>query len=185
MPQQSDKPVASLSLLLADMNLMYGRRSAREKSIAQQRYRASLIHNASTILDIARRGTLEECLDAVNSILGHDLEYLAKTDEHKEAILQHMKNFREARNNFDALKSRPNEYRRQAAGYIDDYKIGGVIPKDGMHGALRSYAGHLKSRDSQYLAAEETGFIDAQKTLVAEITKRYIALQKKTLRMEK
>ncbi len=183
MAQQTDVPIPSLRVLLLDMNLMYERRALRERSKAQQRYLAALGDSSKVILDIARRGTLEECLDAVNSILGHDLEYLAKTDEHKEAILQHIKNFREARNNFDALKSRPNEYRRQAAGYIDDYKIRGVIPKDGMHGALRSYAGHLKSRDSQYLAAEETGFIDAQKTLVAEITKRYSALQKKTLRV--
>jgi hypothetical protein len=163
------------------MNFMYERRGAREKSKARQGYLAGLKYNTAIILAIARQGTLEECLDVVDGALRHDLEYLVKTEARREAIRQHIKNFHEARNNLDALRNRPAEYRRQAAGYIDDYKIGRVIPKDGMHEALRSYAGHLKSRDSQYLAPEETAFIAAQEDLAAEIAKRYIALQRKVL----
>lgn len=181
MIKQPNTPEYTLEDLLLSMNFMYKRRESRDASRAQRSYLAGLRHNTAMILAIARQGTLEECLDTVAGILRHDLEYLVQKDAHREAIQQHIKNFREARNNLDALRSRPDEYRRQAAGYIDEYKIGGAIPKDGMHGALRSYAGHLKARDSHYLTPEETDFIAAQKELVAEITERYIALQKKIL----
>lgn len=179
MTKQSGIP--TLKGLLVSMNFMYERREARDASKAQRSYLAGLKHSTTIIIEIARRGTLEDCLDTVDGILRHDLEYLVKTDAHREAVQQYIKNFHAARNNLDALRSRPDEYRRQASGYIDDYKIGGVIPKDGMHGALRSYAGHLTARDSQYLMPEEMEFIAAQKVLVAEITERYSALQKKII----
>ncbi len=53
--------------------------------------------------------------------------------------------------------------------------------EDGMHGAPRSYAGLLQSRNSQYLTTEEIEFVAAQKELLAEITARYVALQKGVL----
>lgn len=179
MAKQPGKP--TLKRLLFSMNFMYERRETRDASRVQRSYLTGIEHSTTMIRTIAHGGTLEECLDTVDGILRHDLEYLAKTDAHREAILRHIKNFREARNNLNALRTRPDEYRRQAAGYIDDYKIGGLLPKDGMHGALRSYSGHLKARDSQYLMPEEMDFIAAQKELVAEITERYSALQKKVL----
>lgn len=181
MAKLPDDSIPTLDDVLVSMNFMYERRDARDVSRAQQRYLAGINHTTAAILTIARQGTLEECLNTVDGILRHDLEYLAKTNEHREAIQEHIANFQDARNNLEAMRRRPAEYRRQAAGYIRAYKIGGVIPKDGMHGALRSYAGHLKARDSQYLTPEETGFIAAQKVLVAEITERYTALQKKVL----
>lgn len=184
MAKQSREQNPDIDTLLYSMNFMYERLDARDRCRPQLQYLASVKHNTTIIVDLIRRGTLEQCLDTIDGILLHDLKYLAKTEKHMEMIQQNIKNFKEARNNLDALENRPDEYRRQALGYIDDYKIYGV-PKDGMHGALRSYVGHLQARDSQYLMPEETDFIAAQRELVAEITKRYIELQKKVLGMGK
>lgn len=68
------------------------------------------------------------------------------------------------------------QYFVQAAGDIDDYKIGWVFPNDGVHGALHSHAWRLKSMKSQYLAPNEMAFFETQMDLVAKIGKRYIFL---------
>lgn len=185
MAKQSRKQIPDIDNLLYSMNFMYERLDARDKCQPQLQYLASVKHNMTVIHELIRRGTLEQCLDTIDGILLRDLKSLAKTEKHIEAIQQNIKNFKDARNNLDALQNRPDEYRRQALGYIDDYKLRGGVPKDGMHGALRSYVGHLDARDSQYLMQEETDFIAAQRELVAEITKRYIAMQKKILGLDK
>lgn len=182
MAKRTVTPTPILENIVYSMNFMYERRNERDGSQPQQSYIRAIQHSTAMLRTLAENGTLEECLNAVDSVLKHDLLFLAKTNEHTKAIQQNIKNFRQARNNLEAMKSRPAEYRRQADGYIDDYKIGGEIPKDGMHGALRAYMGHLKARDSQYLMPEESDFILAQKTLVAEITKRYTQMQRKILK---
>ncbi len=101
----------TLENLLSSMNIMYERRDARDESRPHRHYLASLQYNRKMILTIARQGTLEECLNTVEGILEHDLEYLAKTDEHRKTIQQHIRNFCQARNNLDALRTRPDEYR--------------------------------------------------------------------------
>ena len=179
------KQVDTFSLfnnLLTGMNFMYRRRDERDKSRVQRNYLAGVRHSTEAIRAVIREGTLEECLAAVDGMLMHDLEFLAKTETQTQAIMQNIENFTKALNNLDAIKNRPEEYRRQADGYINDYMIGGEIPKDGMHGALRAFMGHLKARDSQYLMPEESDFISAQKELVTEITERYSQMQRKTLK---
>lgn len=178
MARKSKKQPSNLNTLLGSMSVMYVQRDARDKSSAHQAYISGVRNAAKYVRAITRDGTLDDCFTAVSSILTYDLEYLARTEPQKKAILQHMKNFTDALHNLDAIRTRPGEYKRQAAGYIDDYKIGGTIPKDGMHGALRSYMGHLKSRDSQYLMPEEADFLEAQKELLSEITRRYTEIQK-------
>ncbi len=177
MAKKSEERESVLGNLLDDMVAMYDRRGVRNRSSTHQRYLAGVKRCAEALRAIIRHGTLDDCLSAVQGTLLHDLEYLARTDAQKKTLLQHSKNFTDALHNLDAIRARPDEYRRQAEGYIDDYKIGGTLPKDGMHGALRSYMGHLKSRDSQYLTPEEADFLEAQKELVAEITLRYTAIQ--------
>lgn len=178
MAKKAKKQPYNLDVLLGDMSVMYARRDARDKSRAHQEYLTNVRLTTKHVRAITSDGTLDDCFTAVSSILTYDLEYLARTEPQKKAILQHMKNFTDALHNLDAIRTRPGEYKRQAAGYIDDYKIGGTIPKDGMHGALRSYTGHLKSRDSQYLMPEEADFLEAQKELLSEITRRYTEIQK-------
>ncbi len=184
MTKKNTGPNPILENLLTGMFTMYERRDKRDRSQAQGRYLEGVRRSTETVRAIIQHGTLDDYFAAVKALLLHDLQYLSKTEARKKAILQHIKNFTDALNNLDAMANRPDEYRRQAEGYIDDYKIGGLLPKDGMHGALRSYMGHLKSRDSQYLTDEEEDFLEVQKELAAAITQRYIEMQRSILKAE-
>lgn len=163
--------------LLDNMVIMYDRRDERNESRAHKRYLEGVTRSAAAVRSVIQHGTLDDCLAAVKSLLLHDLEFLARTDRQKKAVQQNIKNFSDALHNLDTLENRPDEYRRQAEGYIDDYKVAGGFPKDGMHGALRAYLGHLNARDSHYLTDIEADFLEVQKELAEEVTRRYTVMQ--------
>lgn len=167
--------------LVFEMSLSYYRKAIRDQCAEQLEYLASVKESAARIRDIAANGTMEECLDTVDAILKHDLEHMAKTDAQEKSFRQVLKDFRQGRNNYDLLKNDPDQYRRLAAGYVDRNKIGGILPKDGMHDSLRSCAGLLTARQSALLVAEEDDLLAAQNELVSEITERYTKMQRETL----
>ena len=167
-----------LKNLVDGMAIMYEQRIARDKSRLHRRYSAGVKNSATALRTVIREGSLDDCFAAVESVLLFDLQFLARTEQQKKSLLQHMKNFTDALHNLDAIRTRPDEYRRQAEGYIDDYKIDGLLPKDGMHGALRAYLGHLNARTTYGLTEEEADLLLVQKELAAEIARRYMAIQR-------
>lgn len=168
----------AVKILLSSMATMYTQRNTRDRSQPHQIYTAGVKRSTEALRTVIREGSLDDCFAAVKGILLFDLQFLARTEQQKKSLLQHMKNFTDALHNLDAIRTRPDEYRRQAEGYIDDYKIDGLLPKDGMHGALRAYLGHLNARTTYGLTEEEADLLLVQKELAAEIARRYMAIQR-------
>ncbi len=148
----------------------------RSRSQVQRKVNRTCSAEADTILNIA--GTLDEKIALEYQLQLRDLEKYARSDREMKNVRQGLKDLDAGLVAYADLIDRPDEYRKQAAGYTDrnrDAKLD--VPKDGMRYAVASQATRLRNRLSLQLSEEEKVLLTARRALLDAMQKEYAAMQ--------
>ena len=150
----------------------------RARSQTQKMVNVMCSAEAAVIFEVARSGTLDEKIALEYQLQLRDLEKYARSDREMKNVRQGLKDLDAGLVAYADLIDRPDEYRKQAAGYTDrnrDAKLD--VPKDGMRYAVASQATRLRNRLSLQLSEEEKVLLTARRALLDAMQKEYAAMQ--------
>lgn len=156
----------------------------RQKSKPHQSYLRAVRALTEVIGDVSTSGSFEEGLAVLKEGHFHDMGLLATTHQEEKNFLESMESLQIGEVHYSTLRDFPDVYRdRLAAGFQKKDRFGPekVVPKDGMHKALTSYAQHLTARHSPLIAGEEKDLLSAMIKLTVIMAAQYYSMQRKTL----
>lgn len=159
-------------------------RIRRQKSKPHQSYLRSVRALTEVIKNVSESGSLEEGLAILKESQYHDMGLLAVAPEEEKNFLESMESLEIGEVHYMTLRDFPDIYReRLAAGFQKKDRLAPerIIPKDGMHKALGSYAKHLTARYSPLIAEDEKNLLRAMIELTMQMAKQYYLMQRRTM----
>ncbi len=152
--------------------------AAMEASRAQQKFDQACRREAAAITKIAGSGNLEVMLALEYQLQLHDLTNYARTDAEIKNTRLGLTDFIAAMTNYERLAERPEEYRRQAAGFPSGSRDKRLdVPMDGLRQALNSQLTRIQLRQSLMVSDAAKELYAARRNLLAAIRDSYSLLQ--------
>lgn len=151
-------------------------------SRSQQSFDKACREEAAAIRKIADSGDLAVMLALEYQLQLHDLTNYAKTDRGVKNTRLGLTDFIAALTNYERLTTRPEEYRRQAAGFPSggrDKKFD--VPMDGMRQVINSQMTRIQQRQSLMVSDSEKELHTARWRLLDSIRGEYALLQQRVV----
>ena len=152
--------------------------TAMEASLVQKNFDKACKNETAAINRIAGSGNLELMLALEYQLQLHDLTNYAKADAEIKNPRLGLTDFIAAMTNYERLAERPEEYRRQAAGYPSGSRDKRLdVPMDGLRQALNSQLTRIQLRQSLMVSDAAKELYAARRNLLAAIRDSYSLLQ--------
>lgn len=156
----------------------------RNSSRPQRTYLKRVRALTAMVREVADNGTFEEQLSVLKDGQLYDMQFFAASPPEEQNFLDSMESLQIGEIHYNTLRDFPDVYReRLAAGFQKKDRLAPerIVPKDGMHKALSSYARHLSARHSPLIAEEKKELFHAMIELAEKMAELYHSMQRRTM----
>ncbi len=172
-------------MIVTDLvNEALARKVRRDRSRPHKYYLEAVLEQTQYVKEVTARRDFVEGLETIKATQALTLVNFSGTDAEYRNIQEIMEVLEIGEVHYRVLRDEPSFYRDKiAAGFQRKDRIAPdrLLPKDGMHRALLSYASHMGSRHSPMLADEEKDMLTAYAVLATAMQDVYQLMQREVL----